>query len=758
MSCLSAIGDFFSSIWDALVDQFEDLIQWFADEIVWLWKNIAYPVVKYVFNALGFDGEDVYTISVHTQQLITDDTPNSLALAVSRAIMGDRDIVGELVRTIRIGPVATMGNCQNYAEDHYVRGLPTVSYSYKDFDETLVLAAIEAETGKTIEIKSSTLGPMSNVFFGQQYLHNNYDDSHPDWYVSHTHTNPTNMITVPIPDNGSFMQFSGSNPGSFQVDMLTETMDIMYVLYIIANPPYPVESGVFEGGIPFAPVGNYYQVYYTVPTEDEFQVHLWSYQQGDGAISELDNALSGAEYFNKVLPVIALRRDFESINDANGINYDPEEDDTARRTLAVINLDFDELITNVESNEDSIDDISDAFITFGTNIYSTNQAERVVLFNLIENFYYDSAVSEERFNEVATGDAINLIRVTELHFRAAFQYNWIRREVITGSIGVVGFVETTVVILDPDPFGVDPETPPEDYGLTSYLLMEKQISETEYVRLHVDGPALTHGIKGTDGTFRMTSIQLSDREDLTARASFNLPLTLDSLDGLSYREKEDVLYRSISLTIYSSTYDYLEFYETASFASTFKILLTIVSIIIIIVTWGAGSGIVAVLWEMGKQILFNYALTFLLYEIIQEYGSDSVIALIAAAAYIYLTAVYGGGKDIGNLSPVYALLKVVTITLDVALIFIGSDLEILQQEMKDFDKTKEEKEQELEDAWDLLDGTTDYLDLARVLRTHPNETPEGFYQRTIHTGNPGVMALDEIGNFHENLLKLPKAD
>jgi len=39
----------------------------------------------------------------------------------------------------------------------------------------------------------------------------------------------------------------------------------------------------------------------------------------------------------------------------------------------------------------------------------------------------------------------------------------------------------------------------------------------------------------------------------------------------------------------------------------------------------------------------------------------------------------------------------------------------------------------------------------------PTESPDAFYDRTIHTGNIGVLTLDTIESYTGLMLKLPEA-
>ena len=75
-------------------------------------------------------------------------------------------------------------------------------------------------------------------------------------------------------------------------------------------------------------------------------------------------------------------------------------------------------------------------------------------------------------------------------------------------------------------------------------------------------------------------------------------------------------------------------------------------------------------------------------------------------------------------------------------------------------KIKQLLQEELDKAQDLLDNTSglEWWELAAYFPTDPYEKPDDYYDRTVHTTNPGVLVLSQIENYHEDLLKLPELD
>ena len=410
-------------------------------------------------------------------------------------------------------------------------------------------------------------------------------------------------------------------------------------------------------------------------------------------------------------------------------------------------MDYDTIIEEIEANDENLAEIEDAFIVFATNLYTTAQSELRVLFELLSNFGADAQVTRAVFEADNQSLSTNVVNILEGYFNASFQFNWMETTTITGVLSQTGTYTSTVDIIP-----LDPDVP--DQGVESFFTLSYQISDTEYVELVLHGPMLYHTIKTTVGSYKVKTIQLSS--DPAEQVDFNIPLTLDSLEELPYKDKEEVIYRSMTLCIYASSYNYLEWYETARFTSDFSIAVKIIAIVILIYSLGTAATVSAALWALASQVLIQIAIAYALEYILTEYGAGSVQGAAAIAAYIYIAYITG---DTSGLSDAFDLLRLATITIDVSLINTAVELEALDLEIGAFEKDAEEKEEELQTAWDYLD-VAEYnpLYLKRITQTYPDESPGDYYTRTIHTGNPGVNALNQIETYVENLLLLPELD
>ena len=92
---------------------------------------------------------------------------------------------------------------------------------------------------------------------------------------------------------------------------------------------------------------------------------------------------------------------------------------------------------------------------------------------------------------------------------------------------------------------------------------------------------------------------------------------------------------------------------------------------------------------------------------------------------------------------------------------ITSDIMDVEKEMALFESDSEKQWDALEEASKILDSNSGInpIEMVSPLRSYkafPAESPDAFYNRTIHTGNIGVLVLDVIENYAGIMLKLPE--
>ena len=82
---------------------------------------------------------------------------------------------------------------------------------------------------------------------------------------------------------------------------------------------------------------------------------------------------------------------------------------------------------------------------------------------------------------------------------------------------------------------------------------------------------------------------------------------------------------------------------------------------------------------------------------------------------------------------------------------MAADMKQLGLQARDFEAYKQEQLEILETAQGLLENNT-WLSPFTIF----GEKPQEYYDRTVHSGNIGVVGIDAVSTFVESKLVLPK--
>ena len=171
-----------------------------------------------------------------------------------------------------------------------------------------------------------------------------------------------------------------------------------------------------------------------------------------------------------------------------------------------------------------------------------------------------------------------------------------------------------------------------------------------------------------------------------------------------------------------------------------------------------------------KIVIYSLIMKFVVNPIIvtltEMIGMENMIFLTAAAAVIGLTG-WGISKFNSMMTGIMSSIDFNTIlSLTGCVInslqgYIKSEFVALAQEAQQFQSKHEELYDAIDDLKKDLD-TNRLYDITSIMNemlmapVMVTESPSSFYDRTIHTGNPGMAAISQIESFHERMLKLPE--
>ena len=238
-----------------------------------------------------------------------------------------------------------------------------------------------------------------------------------------------------------------------------------------------------------------------------------------------------------------------------------------------------------------------------------------------------------------------------------------------------------------------------------------------------------------------------------------IPLDYSITENYSLPDREILYSRSMHYIFNSLVVVKAKWYETG----LFKAIILVVAVVITIYTWGAdgGSAIAAALaagsYGLALQLIFITVLEALLFKaafslFVKAVGIEAamVIALLLVAYGMYEVF------EVGSLSGAPFAKDLLTLSTGLSggiKSQLAAEMQNLQNEYLEFqDYTKAQLE--------LLETSKNLLEQKHFLSPFVifGESPEAFYNRTVHSGNIGVVAIGAISSFVDAKLVLPTLD
>ena len=244
---------------------------------------------------------------------------------------------------------------------------------------------------------------------------------------------------------------------------------------------------------------------------------------------------------------------------------------------------------------------------------------------------------------------------------------------------------------------------------------------------------------------------------------FFIPISKDVVDIFQLEDRAMIYYETLSFLAYAIEETKLKWYEEPGFIGLVGFIAESIGIVLIFMSLGTltaaiSQGVEATIRYLVKVYLVKLLIQKSLEVIVDVLGLEASLILAAAMAAIALY--YGDDVDIAGLINSDDLLKLATISFDAINTNVADEMLKLELETEDYFKSAEEIQDRIDDANDLLDSGTE-IDLYAFTNTSGytdyNETPEDFYNRSIHLTNPGVLSLNTIENYVSGALRLPEA-
>lgn len=732
-----------------------------------------------------FSSKSVTTVGTQVQRVLEDTSiPNSVATGVVKNLYNDDDqmveyVMEELAQSIGI----RAERLRQFGLHNYLYGVPNSSLRTSAAGKEATIAAIQAAVGGPVSLLYYHFGAYNNLHFGWKTLVDAYG------YDSRTNTLIVNGKTVYLKDmqvvvtnatldelaNGSMDQWgtpanAGAVPQSTVVGLPSAATpfavdanaagDYVRVDYCWEDTMNMVVEGVnvskkvvntasFTIPVTGLDVGaDYHQAKYSMGGRE----YYWTYCHGQGTVPAVDAIFNtvyatGGSFF----PFTYFRYNKTSpLADKTSQWYTDSQ-----KMCKYIGMDFDSLADAINKNPD-VADVEQAIMMMAVPANTTNKLEQRYLFDFFSGIYDEivpvqgTTHGDIEFMHMALkmGDTVQetSIVIQDARFKMALSYKTIIKKLVAGNIGTIGSYasgdnSSTDNISVPVIGGgtVQWTTPQEMHWY------RRQLTEDVYEEIQV------HGLKMTYWIFE----QYTTTGDGTSKILL-IPIDQAITQHYTLLEREQLYARSLQYVFNSRVVTKLKWYQTG----VFRALMVVVAIVITILTYGASwQSIVAAIgsatasqalaWIATKVI--EYILTkYAIKAFVKEVGTKfaflvAVIAAVAAAYQIYtngaLTWLPTGQQMLSAASSISSGIQQQ----------LKTDFNSLVNERNDWQKEVDAKEKLLDDANSLLDTG---------LRVDPlvifGEMPVQFYQRTVHSGNIGVVGMDAVSSYVDLALQLPK--
>lgn len=675
-----------------------------------------------------------------------------------------------------------------YARDHYHYGLPNDTHITRNDGDAQVKAILETLHGTSVTLLYSEYGPLNNLHHARQVLTETYgydEASNEITTLSSQVGHPVYLVDlIPLitpddfeddeaavlevwglpatagytperPAQQLIGQYRGHTPYLLDEAHPTDGTRVIHAHWINgARVDGEMDLGLGDVDL----LASFFQVRYRVTGES--RVRYWTYREGAGTYPTLDAVFNNAYTEpGTYWPFVIFRRNKQDRTASN--RRDSNEFKTTDKLLSYINMDFAGLGEAIHENPD-IGDVEQAVMMMAVPAKSQNPLEMRYLFEYFKSLSVAglggnwtppassfAGTLTQALNQLSSRNAISL---RDADFRIHLSYNAIRLRVRAGRIGPVGSYSnhaghTTFdvpyrqrVDLGDGVFELQDRVRPTRVKGQIY---RKQITAVTYEEIVVDNLRLRYDIWEGHGV----NADIGSDELL-------VPLDKTITDTFSLIDREKLLVRSLHFVFNSRVTQKVRWYQTG----IFKSLLVVGAIVIafysgqfqaIQLAIAAGSTyavVMAVLTVVVKALAFDIAFKYT----VRTLGEEVAMTLALLALAVGVTRGIQGGSL--THTPWAAELVQVSNGLSKA---AGASY---QQRILDLQSDYTALLDEQQTRWEELEEVNNLLRNDTVLNPMTfvyGETPNNFYQRTIHSGNIGTLVIDSVHHFVDLALRLP---
>ena len=702
--------------------------------------------------------------------------PNSLKSGLVQGLFGEGD---QLVENILEEMTASIGNkaeqMYQYAKKHYTIGLPSSTYLSNAPDTAIIQAVIEDIENRPVILEYAKYGALNHLHYGWLHLCSAYNynpvtnilgtlssDKGSKVYLTDLQVVVVDA-TVIEQQNNSLAQWGYAATSGYSP---LRTFQSTATRILNAHTPYAVEATAsedhfrlsyawVEGGVtktghttfPMStqdPEEGYFQVKYTV----DGVVKYWTYQDGLGTYPTLDSIYApGFHAAGSFFPFVYFRYNNTSLGDSpTSYKYR-----TSEKLLKYFGMDYAAVLESINENPD-IDSVESAFMMMAVPAKTNESIECRYLFDFFKKLLLRNAPTGRVSAYWDTAAQKSLI-IQDTKFKMAINMKGVYRRFVVGSIGVVGTYtsgygsrsRTEKVVVYADASDTTGVTTTQEISHTCHYYSQ-QISSNMYEEIQVDGLNTQYFVWGG---YNVTGY--------AGEKILLIPLEHAITETYGTNDKERLYSRSMHYVFNSKVETKVKWYQQ----EWFQIFIAVVAIVITVFSWGASGTSVAGLISAATASASAFfamviipILKFMVLKVVfklfvKTLGPEFAMALaIVAACYgLYDPSVQAG---IAGSPWATSLLQLSTGLIEGVQESLVDSMALLQDEANAFNVYADTANETLKSAQELLEHTTVLNPLILF-----GETPNNYYNRTVHMGNIGMLGIDSISTFVDYSLRLP---
>lgn len=718
---------------------------------------------------MSFFQEDVETVWVTSNSLVNpEDFPNAIKEAILYAIFNNEPLsnhilaanIGGFQNSIeKLFQYGKLGDDTNGAKGYYL-GLPEGTVWYGVTKDAEIKKILEDLVGEPVTMISVNLKALNHEFYALHYIQSRYYWNYDAPGIVYS-TRPYDIFQIVS------TELIDSNIRILTRAMSTSVVDGSSEEFTI-NISMPSSDG------------PWYQFSYRLTSEPSYYVRYGVYDITLNAFPSLnpDSDVLNKEYY----PISPIRVDHVNTDDWAKFGGGIEKSyDTASKMTKKIGVNLDELIEAVSSpeNTENLDDISDAYFIFGIDVYTKEQASIEYLYEFFKEMdsRYDTSQAKY-FASVGFIPGVGFINPSEADttiiitkdslYETQFEYNYTHVGIGQGVIAPVGeflmtpFVYPVYVISNGDLILGDGDLNNNFhnyYYIQSFLKIYKQINDTQYIEVRVDGLIQYSHVRIT-GSYVLSQLTY-DSEEIN-KGAFFIPVNRTIVRSFSGTKENLIMYDAMRVVVYSVHVESLKWYAS----SGFRVLINIVSILVggyyfgkaLVLAVGSLTGAAATAAMMtfvGKLVITAFILDYTVNWILENIGGDLGLALAIGISIAV-------GMASGTLTSTNMLTSAMKVVGAVSNAFTKQqEIEMLEmhEEYSEFLGIYDERMDSIEDLREQLEGFGPLANPLMMISKSPSfnldQTPEQFYAQKLQQ-NPGAITLRYPELYYAQALKLPE--